>query len=111
MESNVLKAVEEISGYTPKEMIAMYDDYERMANECEAYAALGTVEELAALKEAKREMTQQLNDLASRVDGDEAETYTSGYHRGHKIGQVELLQYLLKVDTENRMLPEAPKEE
>ena len=53
MESNVLKAVEEISGYTPKEMIAMYDDYERMANECEAYAALGTVEELAALKEAK----------------------------------------------------------
>ena len=40
MESNVLKAVEEISGYTPEEMIAMYDDYERMAKECEACAAL-----------------------------------------------------------------------
>ena len=40
MESNVLKAVEEISGYTPDEMIAMYDDYERMAKECEACAAL-----------------------------------------------------------------------
>ena len=40
MESNVLKAVEEISGYTPDEMIAMYNDYERMAKECEACAAL-----------------------------------------------------------------------
>ena len=53
MDSDVLKSVEEISGYTPKEMIAMYDDYERMAKECEAYAALGTVEEFAALKAAK----------------------------------------------------------
>ena len=40
MESNVLKAVEEISGYTPDEMIAMYNDYERMAKECEACATL-----------------------------------------------------------------------
>ena len=40
MESNVLKAVEEISGYTPDEMIAMYNDYGRMAKEWEAYAAL-----------------------------------------------------------------------
>ena len=54
MESDVLKAVEEISGYTPDEMIAMYDDYERMAKEWEAYAALGTVEEFAALKERTR---------------------------------------------------------
>ena len=38
MESDVLKAVEEISGYTPEEMIAMYDDYGRLAKECEAYA-------------------------------------------------------------------------
>lgn len=52
MESNVLKAVEEISGYTPDEMIAMYNDYGRMAKEWEAYAAIGTVEELAALEEA-----------------------------------------------------------
>ena len=40
MDSDVLKSVEEISGYTPKEMIAMYDDYERMAKECEACATL-----------------------------------------------------------------------
>ena len=54
MESNVLKAVEEISGYTPDEMIAMYNDYGRMATEWEAYSALGTVEELSALKERTR---------------------------------------------------------
>ena len=40
MGSDVLKAVEEISGYTPDEMIAMYNDYGRMAKEWEAYAAL-----------------------------------------------------------------------
>ena len=51
MESDVLKSVEEISGYTPAEMIAMYDDYERMANELEIYEAVGTVEEFATLKE------------------------------------------------------------
>ena len=39
MESNVLKAVEEISGYAPDEMIAMYNDYGRMAKEWEAYAS------------------------------------------------------------------------
>ena len=55
MESDVLKSVEEISGYTPEEMIAMYDDYGRMAKECEAYAGTGlTPEELAALKERTR---------------------------------------------------------
>ena len=55
MESNVLKAVEEISGYTPDEMIAMYNDYGRMAKEWEAYASAGlTPEEVAALKERTR---------------------------------------------------------
>ena len=42
MGSDVLKSVKEIGGYTPEEMIAMYDDYGRMAKECEAYAALKT---------------------------------------------------------------------
>ena len=52
MESDVLKAVEEISGYTPDEMLDMYNDYGRMAKEWEAYAGTGlTPEEVAALKE------------------------------------------------------------
>ena len=48
MESNVLKAVEEISGYTPDEMIAMYNDYGRMAKEWEAYASAGLSPEVCA---------------------------------------------------------------
>ena len=65
MESNVLKAVEEIGGYTPEEMIAMYDDYERMANELEVYEAVGTVEELAALKDGKQwiPVSERLPDM------------------------------------------------
>ena len=55
MESDVLKAVEEISGYTPDEMLDMYNDYGRMAKEWEAYAGTGlTPEEVAALKERTR---------------------------------------------------------
>ena len=55
MERDVLKAVEEISGYTPDEMIDMYNDYGRMAKEWEAYAGTGlTPEEVAALKEQTR---------------------------------------------------------
>ncbi len=48
MESNVLKAVKEIGGYTPEEMIAMYDDYGRMAKEWEAYASAGLSPEVCA---------------------------------------------------------------
>ena len=48
MESNVLKSVEEISGYTPDEMIAMYNDYGRMAKEWEAYASAGLSPEVCA---------------------------------------------------------------
>ena len=48
MESDVLKAVEEISGYTPDEMIAMYNDYERMAKELEAYEDTGLTPEVCA---------------------------------------------------------------
>ena len=52
MKSDVLKAVEEISGYTPDEMIAMYNDYGRMAKEWEAYAGTGlTPEEIAHAKD------------------------------------------------------------
>ena len=52
MESDVLKAVEEISGYTPDEMLDMYNDYGRMAKEWEAYAGTGlTPEEVAHAKD------------------------------------------------------------
>ena len=52
MESDVLKAVEEISGYTPDEMLDMYNDYGRMAKEWEAYAGTGlTPEEIAHAKD------------------------------------------------------------
>ena len=52
MESDVLKAVEEISGYTPGEMLDMYNDYGRMAKEWEAYAGTGlTPEEVAHAKD------------------------------------------------------------
>jgi hypothetical protein len=32
-------------------------------------------------------------------DGDDYETYTTGYSRGHKNGQAELIEYLLQIDT------------
>ena len=52
MGSDILKSVEEIGGYTPEEMIAMYDDYGRMAKEWEAYAGTGlTPEEVAHAKD------------------------------------------------------------
>ena len=54
MESNVLKAVEEISGYTPDEMIAMYNDYGRMAKEWEAYASAGFHRKCAPNTESSR---------------------------------------------------------
>ena len=88
MDSDVLKSVEEISGYTPKEMIAMYDDYERMAKECEAYAALGTVEELAALKERTADAWLQLRTATFSTDK----------------GTADLAKFILSI------LPEAPKE-
>ena len=79
MESDVLKAVEEISGYTPDEMIAMYDDYERMAKEWEAYAALGTVEELAALKEQTRwiPVSERLPAVSEYRNGDKFKSMDS----------------------------------
>ena len=88
MESNVLKAVEEISGYTPDEMIAMYNDYGRMAKECEAYAALGTVEELTALKERTTAAWLQLRTATFSTDK----------------GVADLAKFILSI------LPEAPKE-
>ena len=88
MESNVLKAVEEISGYTPDEMIAMYNDYGRMATEWEAYSALGTVEELAALKEATTDAWLQLRTATFSTDK----------------GAADLAKFILSI------LPEAPQE-
>ena len=55
MESEVLKIVEEISGYTPRDMIFMYSDYERMAKECKAYEDIGTVEDFQRLVTAQNE--------------------------------------------------------
>ena len=48
MGSDVLKSVKEIGGYTPEELIAMYDDYGRMAKEWEAYASAGLSPEVCA---------------------------------------------------------------
>ena len=48
MGSDVLKSVKEIGGYTPDEMIAMYNDYERMAKELEAYEDTGLTPEVCA---------------------------------------------------------------
>ena len=87
MESDVLKAVEEISGYTPDEMIDMYNDYGRMAKECEAYEGTGlTPEEVAALKEATTDAWLQLRTATFSTDK----------------GAADLAKFILSI------LPEAP---
>ena len=89
MKSDVLKAVEEISGYTPDEMIAMYNDYGRMAKEWEAYAGTGiTPEEIAVLKERTADAWLQLRTATFSTDK----------------GAADLAKFILSI------LPEAPKE-
>lgn len=67
-----------------------------------------TMERLAELVEADKEgkclitncKTNDLRELYDRLsyisDGDEPETYKSGYWTGHKNGQVELLNFILQ---------------
>ena len=89
MESDVLKAVEEISGYTPDEMLDMYNDYGRMAKEWEAYAGTGlTPGGVTALKEATTDAWLQLRTATFSTDK----------------GAADLAKFILSI------LPEAPKE-
>ena len=62
------------------------------------------------LTSVKQEMQTLLDQLMAKEFGDEAETYTSGYRVGHHNGQVELLQYLLKIDTGTQASLEESKE-
>jgi len=44
------------------------------------------------------ELLQKYKEL-TEPQGDEAETYTTGYRNGHRNGQAELIAYLLQIDT------------
>ena len=43
------------------------------------------------------DLRQQFTTLSSVCDGDDTETYTTGYRNGHRNGRVELLQYILGI--------------
>ena len=47
------------------------------------------------------ELLQKYKEL-TEPQGDEAETYTTGYRNGHRNGQAELIAYLLQIDTGTR---------
>ena len=117
MESNVLKSVEEISGYTPDEMIAMYDDYERMAKECEACATLKEQTRWVPVSERLPDMCglKCLVRATNKFEQTEVFTAFTGYmeHGKLEFHSCERPYDDLSVWTITHWmpLPEAPKEE
>lgn len=83
-----------------------------------------TINRLKELVEADKEgrclitncKTNDLRELYDRLsyisDGDEPETYKSGYWTGHKTGQIELLNFILRDsnDTDNTSKSETMRE-
>lgn len=53
----------------------------------------------------KSKLLNFYNELKSeqRKSGDSAETYTTGYRIGHINGQIELLEWILNIDTGARI--------
>lgn len=49
--------------------------------------------EIATLEEA---LEARLIELEASCNGDSAETYTTGYRNGHRNGQIELIEWVLK---------------
>ena len=46
----------------------------------------------------KQDLTDLLSKLNNRQSGDGIENYTSGYRNGHTNGQIELIEWILKID-------------
>ena len=49
------------------------------------------------VKRLENLLKNKLEELESRCKGDEKETYTTGYHNGHRIGQIELIKQALNI--------------
>ena len=48
--------------------------------------------------EIKNKLIDLLTDLEGKDDGDGAENYTNGYRWGHRNGQRELIEWILKIN-------------
>lgn len=56
-------------------------------------------DELKYYKDLKEQLLDKYNELKNKIDGDGVENYTNGYKYGHRNGQIELLEWILKIDT------------
>ena len=56
-------------------------------------------DELKYYKDLEKQLIDKYNGLKNKIDGDGAENYTTGYKYGHRNGQIELLEWILKIDT------------
>jgi hypothetical protein len=56
-------------------------------------------DELKYYKDLEKQLIDKYNELKNKIDGDGVENYTNGYKYGHRNGQIELLEWILKIDT------------
>jgi hypothetical protein len=62
-------------------------------------AALSKTPYVATNEALKNELQEIYDGIMNERPSDGTENYTTGYHNGHRNGQVELLQYILDIDT------------
>lgn len=56
-------------------------------------------DELKYYKDLEKQLIDKYNELKNKINGDGVENYTNGYKYGHRNGQIELLEWILKIDT------------
>ena len=81
--------------------LAAYEDSGLSPEEVQELAKAKADGRLVVLPCKVWELLQKYKEL-TEPQGDEAETYTTGYRNGHRNGQAELIAYLLQIDTGTR---------
>ena len=62
-------------------------------------AVENSIKDLYEYEDLKEQLLDKYNELKNKIDGDGVENYTNGYKYGHRNGQIELLEWILKIDT------------
>lgn len=87
-------AIIDDTGLDPKQFKKVYD---LCINNTEHFNE--RVIQLRRYKDLEEQLLNKYNELQSKFSGDGIETYTTGYRAGHKNGQIELLEWILNIDT------------
>lgn len=100
-ELEKLKQEREVKDNEAITRLAEYEDSGLSPEEVQELAKAKADGRLVVLPCKVWELLQKYKEL-TEPQGDEAETYTTGYRNGHRNGQAELIAYLLQIDTGTR---------